>query len=331
MLNLQTFHTGLQTAQILETEATLGDRALYIGASDIAQCPRKVVKGKTNPKPHTLQTLIRFKRGHIAEDIISEALHAFPHERQKALEYVVSYCPLCHWYGQNTRHCPKCSTQLSSLPITAHCDFVFPDNTILEVKTTSLPGIQKSWEMQLQAQIYLYTELHGVTPKGYILTMDLAEGTLNLSEPYTLNEAATDDIVGRAVNLWESLRSADKDQETEPSPLCCVCEYLSDCPAFEGNTLPEEITPLIAEYHSATTTEKEAAKDKSKLRSAILGILTPGKYEAGDFKISLSQRSRTSIDNKAIALLLQELGQDITRYQSKSTYPVLDIKPVPSK
>ncbi|WP_045216947.1 Dna2/Cas4 domain-containing protein [Desulfonatronovibrio magnus] len=331
MLNLQTFHTGLQTAQILETEATLGDRRLYIGASDIAQCPRKVVKGKTNPQPHTLQSLIRFKRGHIAEDIISEALHAFQHERQMALEYVASYCPLCHWYGQNTRHCPKCSTQLSSLPLTAHLDFVFPDNTILEVKTTSLPAIQKSWEMQLQTQMYLYKEIQGTSPRGYILTMDIAEGTLNLTEPYTLNEAAADEIIGRAINLWESLRSEASQPETEPSALCCVCEYLSDCPAFEGNTLPEEVTPLIAEYHSAGMVEKEAAKDKSRLRTAILGALSPGKYQAGDFRISLSQRSRTSTDNKAIAFLLKELGQDISKYQSKSTYPVLDIKHISAK
>ncbi|WP_045214407.1 hypothetical protein, partial [Desulfobulbus alkaliphilus] len=147
MLNLQTFHTGLQTAQILETEATLGDRALYIGASDIAQCPRKVVKTKTNPKPHTLQTLIRFKRGHVAEDIISEALHAFPHERQVALEYALSYCPNCNWYSPDKTRCSICGNAASSLPLTAHLDFVFPDHTILEVKTTSLPGIQKSWEM----------------------------------------------------------------------------------------------------------------------------------------------------------------------------------------
>ncbi len=331
MLNLETFHTGLQTAQILETEATLGDRSLYIGASDIAQCPRKVVNSKTNPKPHNLQTLIRFKRGHIAEDIISEALHAFPHERQMVLMQALSYCPLCNWYSPDKTRCPICGKPATSLPLNAHCDFVFPDHTILEVKTTSLPGIQKSWEMQLQAQMYLYYELYGKVPQGYILTMDIAEGTLNLSEPYSLDEAAADEIIARAITLWEALKTKNREPETEPSPLCCVCEYLRDCPAFSGSALPGEVEPLIAEYHSSGLAEKDAARNKSRLRSAILNMLQPGKYQAGDFKVSLSQRSRTSIDNKAIAALLQELGQDIKKYQSRSTYPVLDIKHSPAK
>jgi CRISPR-associated exonuclease Cas4 len=33
----------------------LGDRTEYVGASDVGQCPRKVVLSKTQPVPHDLQ------------------------------------------------------------------------------------------------------------------------------------------------------------------------------------------------------------------------------------------------------------------------------------
>ena len=43
----------------------LGDRTEYVGASDVGQCPRKVVLPKTQPVPYDLQTLIRFERGNL--------------------------------------------------------------------------------------------------------------------------------------------------------------------------------------------------------------------------------------------------------------------------
>ena len=45
----------------------LGDRTEYVGASDVGQCPRKVILSKTQPLPHDLQTLIRFERGNLVE------------------------------------------------------------------------------------------------------------------------------------------------------------------------------------------------------------------------------------------------------------------------
>ena len=38
----------------------LGDRTEYVGASDVGQCPRKVVLSKTQPVPYDLD-LIRLK------------------------------------------------------------------------------------------------------------------------------------------------------------------------------------------------------------------------------------------------------------------------------
>ncbi len=46
---------------LTQPKLELGDRSLYVGASDVAQCPRKVVLSKTEPVAQDLQTLIRFE------------------------------------------------------------------------------------------------------------------------------------------------------------------------------------------------------------------------------------------------------------------------------
>ena len=327
MLNLETLHAGLQTAQILQSESSLGDRRQYIGASDIGQCPRKVMNQKIEGGIFNLQTLIRFKRGHLAEEIVSQALHAFEHQRQLELSHTLYYCSLCRWCGDNEQKCLSCGYPLTALPMKAHCDFVFPDDTILEVKTTNLPGIQKTWELQLQTQMYLYQKLYEQNPTGYILTMDIADGTVHLSEPYELDDDDIPRIKEKAIDLWQSLET----QQTIPGPLCCVCEYLRNCPAFTGETLPEETRPLLEEYYQASNMEKEAARVKSGLRTKLLDMLEPGRYEAGDFRVQISKRTRTTTDNKAIAYLLKELGQDISEYHSKSSYLGLDLKHAPSE
>lgn len=56
--------------------ATLDDRAAYLGASDIAACPRKTIFSKINPHEANLGPLLRFRRGHMAEDIVAAAFSA---------------------------------------------------------------------------------------------------------------------------------------------------------------------------------------------------------------------------------------------------------------
>ncbi len=41
----------------------LGNRSMYVGASDVAQCPRKAVLSKTHPAAEDLNTLIRYQGG----------------------------------------------------------------------------------------------------------------------------------------------------------------------------------------------------------------------------------------------------------------------------
>ena len=41
----------------LNNKGDLGDRSTYVGSSDVAGCPRKIVLSKTEPPDHELATI----------------------------------------------------------------------------------------------------------------------------------------------------------------------------------------------------------------------------------------------------------------------------------
>jgi len=337
-LNINKFKTGLAKARQRETAENLGDRASYIGASDIGDCLRKAVLSKTAPKQPDLASLIRFKRGHLVEDIVATAVQASNPDRQVELEAEVPYCPNCHWWTSQPPsgpfYCPDCGEALRLLPLKAHCDFVFDDNRILECKSSQTTEIQKSWEMQLQTQMLLFEHCLGVSPQGSILVMDLARGGLGIAGPYVTDPVMAPEIIHRGIEIWEGVveASAMSDPEstpnlkTEPGPLCGWCDYLATCPAFQGEELPDELAGLFLDYLDLCRTEKAAKAEKDTLRDQALAMLEPGKYMAGDLRVALFERSRTTTDMKAINALLEELGQDISEFQQQTPYKVLDVK-----
>ena len=68
---LTTLQAALQQLASQQTAATLGDRSTYLGASDIGACPRKTILGKLQPPEADLITLLRHRRGHMAEEIVA--------------------------------------------------------------------------------------------------------------------------------------------------------------------------------------------------------------------------------------------------------------------
>ncbi|HGY11401.1 MAG TPA: hypothetical protein ENK36_03450, partial [Desulfobacterales bacterium] len=98
----------------------LGDRAEYVGASDVGQCPRKVVLSKTQPVPYDLQTLIRFERGNLVERIVK---NAFDHAG-------IQYDPQVEIIHPEFNH------------LKAHLDFMFSrQNEIAVLETKSVSNI----------------------------------------------------------------------------------------------------------------------------------------------------------------------------------------------
>ncbi|MCF8036808.1 MAG: hypothetical protein K9K62_08040 [Desulfobacteraceae bacterium] len=336
-LTQDSIRQGLAKAQQQETSLNLGDRTAYVGASDIGQCTRKAILSKTSPRAPSLQDLIRFARGHLAEEILASALQDVRPERQVELSADIPYCWACHWWDFYTpaepAHCPNCGNPIHLVPIKAHCDFVFDDDLVLECKSSPLVGIQDSWEMQLQTQMLLYEHCLQKSSQGVILVMDLAGGALQITDPYVLDPNKVGDIIRRAITIWKGVVEASSapdpeslDLKTEPGPLCGWCEYLGTCPAFKGEELPDDLVTFFEQYQHLCRAEKAAKAEKDTLRDQVLAMLEPGKYVAGDLRISLFNRSRTTTDIKALGSLLEELGQDITEFQNTSPYQVLDVK-----
>lgn len=338
MFTIDDFTLGLADARQLETAQTLGDRTGYIGASDIGHCPRKTILSKSCPKPHDLKTLIYFTRGHLVEEIVSDALSGLNPHRQVELSTDIPYCSQCRWWAShapvnNPAHCPSCAHPLSLLPLKAHLDFVFDTDLILECKSSDLKDIWPAWETQLQTQLFLYEHCLQRTPQGILLVMDLARGDLDITDPHTLDPNMVPHIVQRGITIWEGMDAAtlssnpeDLPFRTEPGPLCGCCEYLSTCPAFLGDELPDGLVGLFEQYIALCEIEKDAKAKKDVLRDKALAILEPGRYMADALRVSVFERSRTNTDLKALGGLLTELGQDISEFQNQIRFKVLDVK-----
>jgi CRISPR-associated exonuclease Cas4 len=184
-------------------------------------------------------------------------------------------------------HCPNCNHPLSLLPLKAHLDFVFDADLILECKSSDLKDIWPAWETQLQTQMFLYEHCRQRTPCGLLLVLDLARGDLDITDPYVPDPNTVPNIVQRGITIWEGMDAAtlssnpeDLPFKTEPGPLCGCCEYLSTCPAFLGDELPDGLLGLFEQYVALSQAEKDAKANKDILRDQALAILQPGKYMA---------------------------------------------------
>ncbi|SMP81831.1 CRISPR-associated exonuclease Cas4 [Desulfonatronum zhilinae] len=330
--------TGLNQSQIIQTETTLGNRASYIGASDIGNCPRKAVLGKIIPKKTNLRSLLLMKRGHLAEQIVLEALADFDPTHQAELSLYVEYCPTCLWFDPfeptTKQTCPRCSEPLDVLPLKAHLDILLPGQRILEIKTSALTEIPTAWERQLAMQMFLLsrsTNRNGID--GAIVVLDLGKGSMIMQNHYTHSPENAYPLLNRAIQIWEGLKDASRSEnpeqlglQCEPSPLCGYCSFLGTCPAYQGPELPEQLQPLLESYQTLTDQEKHIKAQKETTRDNILRLLRPGTYKVRNLRIRLSERSRTTTNLRKVEALLGELGQDISEYQTTGKYPVLEIK-----
>ena len=278
------------------------------------------------------------KRGHLAEQIVLEALADFDPEHQVELALNLQYCLNCEWVSPHDPHqkqvCPRCTEDLANLPLKAHLDIVLPGQRVLEVKTSQLTEIPKAWELQLAMQMFLLSrQTHRHKVDGAILVLDLAKGTMLMKNHYRHCPDQAYNLVWRAIEVWEGVKAASLsdqpealDLKCEPSPLCGYCSYLGTCPAYQGPELPEELHLLLTTYRKLTEEEKRIKADREKLRDSLLRIIVPGTHQSRNLRVHISQRSKTVADMKAISALLSELGQNIKEFQSTSTYSVLDIK-----
>jgi len=179
-----TLQAALQQLAQQQTVETLGDRSTYLGASDIGACPRKTILAKFNPPDADLVTLLRYRRGHMAEDIVASAFTAagFSNfKRQVEVRYP------------------------GDVPVAAHIDFVFISEArktmaVLEVKSPeNMPdGPYGSWETQLYLQMGLlvanYPDYR--VEKGAILAVNFGAQGMRLFNGY-IPQVLCDNYLGR--------------------------------------------------------------------------------------------------------------------------------------
>lgn len=317
-----TLHSSLQLLSQQHTQETLGDRKQYLGASDIGYCPRKVILERINSPEHDLATLLRFQRGHMAEDIVAAAFTAAGFSNfERQLEIDIS---------------------TDATPILVHIDFVFTSESqkiksILEVKAGKVPdGPYSSWETQLYLQMGALAEQYpAYTVKGALLSLDLSEGEVGFFNGYSPRAGLYQGLKKRAVCIWNDYQNTLKGQpaqpKTEPGPLCGFCDHITTCPRFEADVIPE-MDEMIVEFQELRTLEKKY-KDKVATHKHILFAMVKarGDFCAGGHLLRKATRTRQNLDIAGLEKFLVENGTSLSAFQLPSTFSFLDIKKTPSK
>ena len=306
---IQLLESSLSSLSRKHTIEVLGDRSEYIGASELGQCPRKVVLGKLNPTEPDLATLLRFKRGHMAEDLVAEALSEngkFRHQRE--VEVATD----------------------DPVPIKGHIDFLFHGKTlgVLEIKSvTSIPGSPyESWEMQLHAQMGLLAlNEPGARIKGALLAIDLLNGGIQLFNGYTPNEGLFQGLLEKAGHIWSCLTEG-VEPDIEPGPLCACCDYRDDCPALDGEKVPEGLVPTVEAFLEAREAKKKVETEYKDLQEKLISIFGERPFKAEGKMLQKVTRSSARYDYKGIAEALESIGRTLDEFKTTNSYSYIQVK-----
>jgi len=302
--------TELRKISKEETENALGNRADYIGASDVAGCLLSSYLGKKNPIEHSLKKILIFERGHIAERIIEKAL------KSKGLNYTTQY---------------EVIDEVSSVPVKAHLDFVIETKkeiVVLETKTTNrtLEMPYSSWVLQIQFQMGLLKKTTNKNVRGYIIALDLNSGSL-MEFPVEFDENLFSIAINKAEKLAEAMLT-DEAPEPEEQLYCSSCPFKGQCPLF--SEIKEEIENDEILFSIEKLKELEAQKKEIEAHIKVIKADLEAffkekglnKAKVGDFVVSISSDSSyVTIDTTKIKKdrpdlyeeLIQTFGKTITR------------------
>ena len=310
--------TSLQTLSKQHTQETLGDRSSYLGASDIGNCPRKVIFERLQPADHDLATLLRFQRGHMAEDIVANAMTAAGYTNfDRQVEVIAS----------------------GTTPIKVHIDFVFTTNNpkvkaILEIKsTTSIPDEPyASWESQLYLQMGSLKEQYPEYQiKAAVLAIDLGSGEVEFFNGYIPEDTMYAGLLDRASKIWTDYQfmaiGHPKLPATEPGNLCGYCNHLSTCPRFAAEEVPE-LEDAVAELQELQDKEKSLKNQIEPKKANLLQIVDRAGHpiKVNGSILSKATRSRKSFDISRLTAFLADQGHTVNDFQESSSFSFLDIK-----
>jgi len=313
-----TLQAALQQLASQQTVETLGDRSAYLGASDIGNCPRKTILNKLNTPKADLVTLLRFRRGHMAEEIVASAFTVAGFTNfQRQVE---------------VRHA-------GVVPVTAHLDFVFISEArktmaVLEVKSPeNIPEHPYgSWESQLYLQMGLLADSFPdyTVEKGAILAVNFGKQGMQLFNGYSPQTLIYEGLIDRAASIWNQYRQYSAGDLVTPSmevgPLCGYCPFIKDCHKFEAEEvleLAESVEILTELQHKQRDMETEIGMRKSDLLAIVE---QRGQFKAHGQLLRKAVRTRKVLDTDRLGQFLQGYGQSLADFQKSSSYSFLEIK-----
>jgi len=312
-----TLLTSLRKLARQHTEDTLGDRRDYLGASDVGYCPRKVILEKIQPGEHDLATLLRFQRGHMAEDIIAMAFTAAGYNNfERQVEVVME----------------------GDVPLKAHIDFVFTSTihkikSILEIKSTgNIPeGPYSSWESQLYIQMgALANQYPDYTIRGAVLALDLADGEVGFFNGYVPQKTIFHGLMERAGSIWSDyqalLQGEERNLSTEVSPLCGFCSHLTTCPKFVAEEVPQ-LAGSVKSLQEMQAREKGIQTEIKHLKKQLLAVVEQkGPITSGGCLLKKATRTRKYLDTDRLQAFLAENGIPLGEYQEDRSFSFLEIR-----
>lgn len=310
--------TSLQHLSKQHTITTLGDRSSYLGASDIGSCPRKVMFDRLQPVDHDLATLLRFQRGHMAEDIVANAM-------------------IAAGYGNFDRQVEVIAS--GDTPIRVHIDFVFTSTqpkmkAILEIKSvSSIPDVPyASWESQLYLQMgALHEQFPDYQIKAAVLAIDLGSGEVGFFNGYSPEDTLYAGLLTRASRIWTDYQfmaiGHPKQPATEPSPLCGYCNHLTTCPRFAAEEVPE-LEEAVTELQELQKKEKHLKNQIEPRKADLFRIVDQAGHsiKTNGTILSKAMRSRKSFDMTRLSAFLNDQGHTVDEFQEEKSFSFLEIK-----
>ncbi|ENF1745423.1 PD-(D/E)XK nuclease family protein [Campylobacter upsaliensis] len=284
---------------------SLGDRASYVGSSDISSCLRKTYLDKTSENDYDLTTLIRFQRGHIAEGIVKVMLD-----------------------GLNPISQLELNSSYEGATLKAHIDFALENKdeiVIVEVKSvnTTVSEPYLSWNLQVQYQMAMLAKSKSKNIRAFVVAINVNTGWFKSFE-IERNEALTQIAFEKAKKLSLALQSR-VEPEAEIQLFCGVCPYKATCPLMlkGANELNGELLSVAQSLILLNAKKKELESELDEKKAILEEYMrshNAKKLQVNDSFITLSNdTTSTSFDTKALQKDNPDLYEELFKKYQKSS------------
>jgi CRISPR-associated exonuclease Cas4 len=224
-------------------------------------------------------------------------------------------------------------------PVRVHIDFVFTSENpktkaVLEIKSVnSIPdGPYSSWESQLYMQMGALKEQHPDHHiKGAVLAIDLGSGKVEFFNGYIPQDELYGGLLDRASTIWMDYQFMSlghpKQPKTEPSPLCSYCNYLTTCPRFDGEEMPE-LEEAVMELQRLQAEAKSLDAQIGPRKADLFKIVDNAGHsiKVNGSTLSKAIRTRTSLNMKKLEDFFSANGLTVNEFQEQSSFSFLEIK-----